>query len=364
MVYGLDADESLEAPAEPKAKLQIRPSPGFTSWLRASGASLCFTTYEAGKVFLVGVASDGRLAVFERSFPRCMGVGVGEERLWVSSLYQITRFENFLDPGSEYEDFDAVFAPIEARVTGEMDIHDVHPEGAGETPVFVVTKMNCLARFDHRHSFAPFWKPPFISEIRAGDRCHLNGLAMREGAAAYVTCVAETDEPAGWRAQRASGGLVIDVATDETVARRLSMPHSPRLRDGALHILQSGLGTLGRIDLGTGAYEEIAFLPGFARGMAFVDGCAVVGVSRPRRQGAFDGLALDEALARREQEPVCMLAVVDLATGEIAHRLEISGVIRELYDVAALPGLRRPMLIGFRTDEVRRMVRPAPLGGA
>jgi hypothetical protein len=118
---------------------------------------------------------------------------------------------------------------------------------------------------------------------------------------------------------------VIDVPTGEPVARGLSMPHSPRLRDGALHILQSGLGTLGRVDLSTGAYEEIAFLPGFARGMAFVGGCAVVGVSRPRRQGAFDGLALDEALARREQEPLCMLAVVDLATGEIAHRLEIGG---------------------------------------
>jgi hypothetical protein len=43
-------------------------------------------------------------------------------------------------------------------------------------------------------------------------------------------------------------------------------------------------------------------------------------------------------------------------TGDIVHSLRISGAVEELYDVAALPRLRRPMAIGFITDEIRRAI--------
>ena len=39
-----------------------------TSWLAASGSSIAFTTYQAGKLFVLGVRSDGELSVFERTF--------------------------------------------------------------------------------------------------------------------------------------------------------------------------------------------------------------------------------------------------------------------------------------------------------
>ena len=38
------------------------------------------------------------------------------------------------------------------------------------------------------------------------------------------------------------------------------------------------------------------------------------------------------------------------------HWLRIEGVVEELYDVAVLPGVRRPMAIGLKTDEIRRMI--------
>ena len=42
-------------------------------------------------------------------------------------------------------------------------------------------------------------------------------------------------------------------------------------------------------------------------------------------------------------------------------RSDIEGnAVRELYDVAILPGVRRPMLIGFKSDDVRFMIRPTP----
>jgi uncharacterized protein (TIGR03032 family) len=88
----------------------------------------------------------------------------------------------------------------------------------------------------------------------------------------------------GWRDHRRDSGIVIDVATGETVAGGLSMPHSPRLHDGRLYLLQAGTGEFGWIDLATGRFTALCFLPGFARGLAFLGNHAVIGVLRPPRR--------------------------------------------------------------------------------
>ena len=86
--------------------------------------------------------------------------------------------------------------------------------------MFVNTLFSCLATLSETHSFAPLWQPPFVSRLAAEDRCHLNGLAMRDGEPRYVTAVAATDVADGWREQRRDGGVVIDVATGEIVLAR------------------------------------------------------------------------------------------------------------------------------------------------
>ena len=55
-------------------KLTITGSRQFVSWLREMRASLAFTTYQTGKLFLLGLQNDGRLSIFERTFERCMGL--------------------------------------------------------------------------------------------------------------------------------------------------------------------------------------------------------------------------------------------------------------------------------------------------
>lgn len=361
-----DDDERPGGSAD-KAKLNFNPSRTFAPWLHSIGGSIAFTTYQVGKLFMIGVnAQTGRLSVFERSFPRCMGFGVEQSpartTLWMSSLYQLWRMENFLDPGrTDAEGYDAVFVPVEGRTTGDIDIHDIHPQAGSPAPLFVATRFNCLATLDFRNSFRPVWLPPFIDRVAAEDRCHLNGLAMQDGRPAYVTCVAQTNSGGAWRDHRQSGGVVLDVDSGAVVASGLSMPHSPRLHDGTLYVLQSGLGEFGRIDRATGRFEPMCFLPGFVRGVTFAGGHAIVGVSRPRRDKTFEGLALDERLASEGRAPVSMIAVVNLATGDIEHTLEIEGVVQELYDVAFLPGIRRPKLLGFKTPEIRFQIRPAPL---
>ncbi|MEM7238806.1 MAG: DUF4915 domain-containing protein, partial [Pseudomonadota bacterium] len=70
---------------------------------------------------------------------------------------------------------------------------------------------------------------------------------------------------------------------------------------------------------------------------------------------------VNERLEKEGVQPKCGLAVVNLKTGDIEHTLDIEGVVEELYDVAVLPGIRRPMALGFKTNEIRFMIRPEAL---
>ena len=160
----------------------------------------------------------------------------------------------------------------------------------------------------------------------------------------------------GWRDRRSNGGVVIDVSSGEILAEGLSMPHSPRIREGRLWLLNSGAGEFGFVDLESGRFEPVAFCPGYARGLDFVGDFAVVGLSLPRENRTFSGLPLDEALRARDTEARCGLAVIDLNTGDMVNWVRIEGVVRELYDVAMLPDVRRPALIGFKSDEVRHVI--------
>ena len=240
-------------------------------------------------------------------------------------------------------------------VTGDLDVHDVAVTQSGEL-IFVNTLFSCLATASATHSFKPLWKPAFISKFAAEDRCHLNGLAMEAGEPRYVTCVAQTDVHEGWREHRQHGGCVIDVRTDDIVCTGLSMPHSPRLHNGKLWLLESGTGYFGYVDLAKGQFERVAFCPGYARGLSFVNNFAIVGSSKSRQNGTFSGLELDKNLTDKKVEARSGLHIIDLRTGDIVHSLRMEGVVEELYDVVALENHTLPMAVGFKTDEIRRMI--------
>lgn len=336
-------------------KFEVTSSRQFAEWMAGERLSLAFTTYQAGKLFLLGLNPKGRLSVFERTFNRCMGLAGDGQTLWMSTLYQLWRLENALAPGETAEGYDRFYIPRTAYTTGDLDIHDIGI-GADGKPVFIATLFGCLATLSETHSIRPLWKPPFISRLAAEDRCHLNGLAMAAGVPCYVSAVSRTDIADGWREKRRDGGVVIDMRTNEVVLAGLSMPHSPRLAEGALYLADSGTGRLGRVDVSKGRFEEIAFCPGYIRGMTIHKNFAVVGMSRPRHNKTFSGLALDDELKRREVEPRCGLLVIDLRSGDIVHWLRLDGVVEELYDVVVLPGVARPMALGLVSDEIRRTV--------
>jgi uncharacterized protein (TIGR03032 family) len=337
--------------------LEITTSRQFLAWLADQRLSIALTTYQIGKLFSLGLKASGELAVFERTFNRCMGLcpSADGNGFWMSSLYQLWRFENMLGPGEQADGYDRLYVPQLGVTTGDCDIHDMAVAGDGRL-LFINTLFSCLATTSETHSFRPLWQPPFISRLAAEDRCHLNGLALRDGRAAFVSAVSTSDAADGWRERRADGGVLIDVASNEIVAGGLSMPHSPRWYQGRLWLCNSGSGEFGTVDLASGAFEPLTFCAGYLRGVAFHGDYALLGTSKPRHNKTFSGLPLDDALARRNVEARCGIQVVDLRSGDAVHWLRFEGLVEELYDVITLPGVRNPSLIGFVSDEIRRLI--------
>ena len=335
--------------------LEMMGSRQFNNWLREQKISLAFTTYQAGKVFFIGLQPDGRLSIFERTFNRSMGLWATPQTLWLSSLYQLWRFENALSDRQVYQGYDRLYVPQVGYTTGDLDIHDVAIDRDGKV-VFVNTLFSCLATISSEHSFIPLWQPPFISKLAPEDRCHLNGLAMENGTPRYVSAVGQTDVTDGWRDRRRDGGCIIDIKSNEIVVSGLSMPHSPRVYRDRLWVLNSGTGYFGSVDLKQQKFEPLTFCPGYLRGLAFYENYAVVGLSKPRENKTFSGLPLDDNLLAKNAEARCGLMVIDLNTGDIVHWLRITGIIQELYDVAILPGVFRPMALGFKSEEIRRSI--------
>ena len=339
--------------------VEFNSSRQFMSWLQEQQASLGFSTYQGGKIYFIGSKPDGRMEVMERTFARPMGFCVdGSQRLWLSSLWQMWRFDNTLEAGQGYEHYDRFFLPTQAWTTGDLDIHDMGV-GEGGKLYFVNSLFSCLATLsDTGHSFKPLWKPPFISKLAPEDRCHLNGLALVNGKPKYVSAISRTDVNEGWREHRRDGGVVIDIDTNEIVCSGLSMPHSPRWHEGTLYLHNSGTGEFGRVDLTTRSFVPIAFIPGYLRGLSFVGKhFAIAGLSEPRHNKSFQGLALSEALSSRGVSARCGLQVIDLRDGSLPHSVQLEGYVNELYDVITLPGVRMPYVMGTMKDDIRRFIR-------
>ncbi|WP_353930028.1 TIGR03032 family protein [Okeanomitos corallinicola TIOX110] len=338
-----------------KPQLEITASRQFVPWLYEQHLSLVFTTYQAGKVFFIGLEPTGKLAIFERTLDRCMGLYATGNSLYISTLYQLWRFENTLAPGEIHNNHDAIYLPQVGYITGDLDIHDIVVDDKQQI-VFANTLFSCLATVSQTHSFVPVWQPPFISKLAAEDRCHLNGLALKDGKPKYVSVISQSDVNEGWRQKRVGGGCIIDIDSNEIVLAGLSMPHSPRWYQDKLWLLNSGTGEFGYADLQTGKFQAITFCPGYQRGLAFHHNFAIVGISESRHTKTLSGLPLDDKLMDKDTAARCGLLVIDLKTGDIVHSLNIEGVVNELYDIAVLPQIRRPMAIGFRSDEIRRVI--------
>ena len=328
--------------------------------LQSLSASLAFTSYQSGFLYMLGRNAQGGAQLHQSEMRKPMGLwSPGPGRLLLTAESQVIWFENVLQPEQRINQvYDGCFMPRKQHLTGQLDGHDLGQTADGQV-VFVNTRYNCLATLSDTHSFEEYWRPPFINEMVDEDRCHLNGLAMRDGKPAFVTAVSRSNTIDGWRDRRGAGGVVIDVESNEIVCDGLSMPHSPRWHDGKLWVLNSGTGELGFVEFkkksGKGTFKPIAFCPGFLRGLAFHGKTAFVGLSRPRYK-RFEGLALDQKLKDADSEPWCGVQVIDLEKGTCVDWFRIDGEIGELYDVELIEGFSCPMTVSPNSPDAATLV--------
>ncbi|HWX20210.1 MAG TPA: TIGR03032 family protein [Candidatus Binatia bacterium] len=312
--------------------------------------SVLISTYQTGHLVVVS-ARKGRLTLTFNQFERAMGIAVRHGTIAVCTRKEVWFLRNVPDVAAKLQhpgQHDACFLARTSHFTDDIQAHEAAwVEGAGggaragSSEFWLVnTLFSCLSALHPHYSFAPRWRPPFISALRPEDRCHLNGLAVINGQPRYVTALAETDAPSGWRAVKGNGGCLIEVPSGRVVARGLSLPHSPRVEGNQIFFLHTGQGHLAVADPRTGQVTTVVAVPGVARGLALHGGYAFVGLSKARP--TLDGVPI---VAERDKLR-CGLWVVDLRTGAIAAHLEFRAGVEEIFDVQVLPGLVSPYISG------------------
>lgn len=329
------------------------------------GISLVVSTYQAGKVILVrhdrqqqqqiennsSSSQQGVINTHFRNFDKPMGMAVHGPRLTIGGQKSVSYLRNMpavarkLEPAGKH---DACFLPRQIHITGDIDIHEMGYDAQDELWI-VNTRFSCLCTLDHDHSFTPRWRPSFISAYAPEDRCHLNGLAMVNGHPKYVTSLGETDSAGGWRENKASGGILIDVESGEILLRGLSMPHSPHWHNGVLWLLEGGEGTLVRVDFETRTWHTVARLPGFTRGIDFYGPLAFIGLSQVRESATFSGLPIIDRLG---DERNCGVWVVNLQTGQTVGFLRFESGVQEIFSVKVLPNTRYPEILEWNDPKM------------
>jgi len=278
--------------------------------------------------------------------PRSMGLAVSGKRLAIATIHELMIFANVSSLAPLYPErpnhYDAMFVPRMSHYTGDLDLHDMAFDK--QIVLAVNTRYSCISVIDGYFNFTPIWQPPFVTEFGPDDRCHLNGMAFHESKVRYVTALGETNTPFGWRKGMADSGIVMEVPSGRIVAGGLSMPHSPRIINGQLYVLEGGRGALLRIDPATGAKQVLTKLPGFTHGLAEYRGVLFIGLSKLRMKRGPQGLPIE---AERD-ELVAGIAAVDLASGELLGILEFYNGVEEILDVQVLPDVLRAEILNPR----------------
>jgi uncharacterized protein (TIGR03032 family) len=328
--------------AMPSADSPLRSvySAGMRELVGHLDGSILVSTYQTGKLICLR-EQGGTVNTHFRDFDKPMGLAVHQGRFALGGRTEVWDFRDVPEAAPRVEPagtHDACFVPRNRHVTGDIAIHEI-AFAQGELWL-CATAFSCLGTLNAEHSFVPRWKPDFVSELAPGDRCHLNGMCVVEDEVRYVTALGQTDEQGGWREGKARGGVILEVPSSDVIVEGLSMPHSPRWHDGKLWFLESGEGGLCVADLEAGEWETVAELPGFTRGLAFVDQIALVGLSQVRETATFGGLPLTERLDQSER--LCGVWAVDTTTGQTLGFLRFEELVQEVFDVAILPGKNFP----------------------
>jgi len=346
---------SVSSAARPTQPFACQYTPELPELLSELGCSLAISTYQAGKVIII--SSDGeRIVQLPRTFDTPMGLALSGSRLAVAAKDEIVLLADEPRLAASYPKqpgkYDALFIPRSVHFCGQLMVHDMVWTKQGL--LGVNTLFSCLFRLDPGFSFAPLWKPPFISLLAPEDRCHLNGLAVVGGKPRYATALGSSDTAGGWREGKERGGVLLDIESGETILGELPMPHSPRVYGGNLYVLLSATGEIAIVDTERGQLEVIQRVDGFVRGMARIGDYLFVTSSRMRKTHTFGDLPI-----AREGRAFCGITVLHMPTGARVGELRYLRSCEEIYDVQVISGRKRPGILG-QADPIHRRALSLP----
>ncbi len=327
------------------APFSCRYTPQIPELLLRLRCTIVISTYQAGKLIFLSPKDENALIQLPRTFEKVMGIAEDREKdkLALACKDEVIVFANSPDLAQFYpkapDKYDALYMPRVTFHTGPLDIHDLSFGRNGELYA-VNTLFSCIIRIDDNFNFTPVWMPPFIDELVSEDRCHLNGMAMKEGKPKFATAFNQGNSHQSWRANITKTGVIFDLETNETIIDNLPMPHSPRLFGDDLYVLLSASGELIKIDIENRSYEVVLKVDGFVRGMSLYKDYLFIGLSKLRKNSSTFG-KLDFA----EKANQSGVVVVHLPTGSIAGKISYLTSLDEIYDIHILPDKIRPNIL-------------------
>ena len=339
---------SFSPPNSPVAPFTASYSSNFAELLLQLKCSIAVSTYQAGKVVFISPKDQEKLVQLPRTFNKPMGIALDGELMAVATKNEVVTFKNSSELAKAYPSkknvYDALFMPRANYYTGYVDIHDLH---FGNNKLWAVnTSFSCICTIDHQYSFTPYWKPKFIDKLVSEDRCHLNGMVMKDGAPLYVSALGTGNSKQSWREDIVNGGVIMHVPSGEIVSQGLAMPHSPHMYDDKLYCLLSAKEALICVDPQKGTYEVVKKIPGFVRGMAKHGDFLFICTSKLRQNSStFKHLKI------AENANVASILVLHLPSNTIVASFIWKASVDEIYDIKIIPDIMRPNILNTYDDK-------------
>lgn len=362
-----------------------RYSSSFPAFLLKHSISLAFTSYQASRVCFLRAANN-QINLHLRAFPRPMGIYADEERITLGTFSEVIDFrrsQSVLDEVQqgvhdndarlsrklkekaqqareivrlrknreleEVKQADALYLPRASHYSGMINIHDI---AWGKSGLWVVNStFSCLSTLSPDSSFVARWKPWFISELVPEDRCHVNGMSLRDGEPRYVTTFNQHDHMDSWSQSAIGKGTLIDIEDNRIILDNLTMPHSPRYHNGYVYVCNSGNGTVLKVNPDTGVTQTILELPGFTRGISFYKNYMFVGTSKTRKSEVREQIPL----LNKYDTTQSGVWVYNFDTNAIVDHLIFDDSLEQIYDIAVIPECTVPELVSPQMVTPRHM---------
>lgn len=340
----------------------------FPGILTSLNISLAATSYDSSRLIILRT-QDNKLNTQLEFFHRPMGLYIDESTFVIGTLNNVINFKrtDFFLPQIQSGGFDnlntfsrklqekkpellndylknrdeklvelkqanALYSERACLTTGRINIHDI---AWGSDRLWILnTAFSSLCSLDPDYNFIAHWKPSFISELRPEDRCHLNGLAMRDGMPKYVTVCGQENSKDAWY-NRELNGAIIDIESNEILVSGLYMPHSPKVHGDYLYFCESGLACIKRIHLETLKVEVFAELPSFGRGLCFYGDLMFLGLSVVRDSENVSDMPIRQKI--KEEDSFCGIWILDVNSGQKIAEVVFTGDVGQIYDLAVIP---------------------------